>query len=200
MSLLLLPGVEEGARAAVNMRLMVLGLLEREPMHGYEIQKWLEISHTELWADVLPGSIYHALRQMEKEGLVEVRATEQRGHRARAIYALTEGGRAMFQHLLREGWQQVPRTFPSDLYTLLTFSHRLPSAERRVGLQAMLAALEKALAQWGAGEQAKKEAIAFPTFLQAVFDNGREHLEANIRLVRRLLEDPSTSREPSEGR
>jgi DNA-binding PadR family transcriptional regulator len=184
----------------VNMRLLVLGLLEREPMHGYEIQKWLEISHTELWADVLPGSIYHALRQMEKEGLVEVQATEQHGHRARAIYALTEAGRAMFQRLLREGWQQVPHTFPSDLYTLLTFSHRLSSEERRVGLQTMLVALEKALAQWGAGEQAKKEAIAFPTFLQAVFDNAREHLEANIRLVRRLLEDPSTSREPSEGR
>ena len=184
----------------MNMRLLVLGLLEREPMHGYEIQKWLEISHTELWAEVLPGSIYHALRQMEKEGLVEVRATEQHGHRARAIYALTEAGRAMFQWLLREGWQQAPSTFPSDLYTLLTFSHRLPSEERRVGLQAMLSALEKALAQWEAGEQAKKEAIAFPTFLQAVFDNGREHLEANIRLVRRLLEDPSTSRESSEGR
>jgi DNA-binding PadR family transcriptional regulator len=184
----------------VNMRLLVLGLLEREPMHGYEIQKWLEISHTELWADVLPGSIYHALRQMEKEGLVEVQATEQRGHRARAIYALTEAGRAMFWRLLREGWQQVPRTFPSDLYTLLTFSHRLSSEERRVGLQTMLVALEKELSQWGEGEQAKKEAIAFPTFLQAVFDNAREHLEANIRLVRRLLEDPSTSSEPSEGR
>jgi DNA-binding PadR family transcriptional regulator len=142
---------------------MVLGLLEREPMHGYEIQKWLELSHTELWAEILPGSIYHALRQMEKEGLVEVRATEHHGHRARAIYALAEGGREMFQRLLREGWQQVPRTFPSHLYT-------------------------------------KKEAMAFPTFLQAVFDNGREHLEANIRLVRRLLEDPSTRREPSERR
>jgi hypothetical protein len=23
------------------------------PVYGYEIQKWLEISHTELWADVL---------------------------------------------------------------------------------------------------------------------------------------------------
>jgi len=79
-------------------------------VYGYEIQKWLEISHTELWADVLPGSIYHALRQMEKE-----------------------------------------------------------------------------LAQWGEGEQAKREAITFPIFLQAVFDNGREHLEANIRLVQRLL-------------
>lgn len=62
-------------------------------------------------------------------------------------------------------------------------------------MQTMLAALEKALLQWDAGEQAKKEAMAFPTFLQSVFDNGREHLAANIRLVRRLLEDPSTSRE-----
>jgi hypothetical protein len=122
------------------------------------------------------------------------------GHRARAIYALTQAGREMFQLLLREGWQQVPRTFPSNLCTLLTFSHHLPSEERRAGLQTMLAALEKELAQWGEGEQAKREAISFPIFLQAVFDNGREHLEANIRLVQRLLEDPSTSRKVSEER
>ena len=193
MPLLLLPGIEAGKYTAVNMRLMVLGLLEMEPRHGYEIQKWLEITHTDLWADVLPGSIYHALRQMEKEGLVEVRATEQRGHRARAIYALTQAGREMFKRLLREGWQQVPHTFPSDLYTLLTFSHHLPLDERRAGLQTMLAALEKELVQWGEGEQAKKEAAAFPTFLQAVFENGREHLEANIRLLRRLLEEQPSS-------
>jgi DNA-binding PadR family transcriptional regulator len=133
-------------------------------VYGYEIQKWLEISHTELWADVLPGSIYHALRQMEKEGPVQVQATQQRGHRARAIYALTQAGREMFQLLLREGWQQVPRTFPSNLCTLLTFSHHLPSEERRAGLQTMLAALEKELAQWGEGEQAKRD-----TFLGRVF-------------------------------
>lgn len=64
----------------------------------------------------------------------------------------------------------------------------------------MLAALEKELSQWGEGEQAKREAITFPIFLQAVFDNGREHLEANIRLVQRLLEDLSTSRKVSEER
>jgi hypothetical protein len=57
----------------------------------------------------------------------------------------------------------------------------------------MLAALKKELVQWGEGEQVKKEAVAFPSWLQAVFDNGREHLEANIRLLRRLLEDQPSS-------
>jgi len=51
-------------------RLFVLGLLYARPRHGYEIRKWLETRRTDLWTGVLPGSIYHALKQMTKEGLV----------------------------------------------------------------------------------------------------------------------------------
>lgn len=34
----------------------------KPPMHGYEIQKALEGSRADVWADVLPGFIYHALK------------------------------------------------------------------------------------------------------------------------------------------
>ena len=54
-------------------RLMVLGLLKSKPMSGYEIQQILTKSQSDSWAGILPGSIYHALKKMEKEGLVEIK-------------------------------------------------------------------------------------------------------------------------------
>ena len=67
----------------MSTRLMVLGLLNDTPRHGYEIQKWLEESRTAAWASVLPGSISHALQQIQREGLVEVCEVPQTGHRLR---------------------------------------------------------------------------------------------------------------------
>lgn len=85
----------------MSTRLMVLGLLHAAPMHGYDIRKRLDIIHAEAWADVLPGSIYHALKQMEKEGLLAVEATERSGNRLRAVYALTDAGRRAYRDELR---------------------------------------------------------------------------------------------------
>jgi DNA-binding PadR family transcriptional regulator len=43
----------------VLIRRFGLGLLLRRPMSGYEVQRILMLDRTDLWAGVLPGSIYH---------------------------------------------------------------------------------------------------------------------------------------------
>ena len=43
-------------------RLLVLGLLQFKPLSGYEIQQILQVSQIDVWAGILPGSIYHALK------------------------------------------------------------------------------------------------------------------------------------------
>ncbi len=86
----------------MDTRLLVLGLLSMAPMHGYEIKKTMDLTRAAVWAAVLPGSVYHALKTMAAEGLVEVKATEATGHRTRAIYAITPAGRSELKRLLRE--------------------------------------------------------------------------------------------------
>src|SRR5262249_40173642 len=57
------------------------------------------------WANVQPGSIYHALRKLSDEGLLREVSTEQVGGRpARTTYEITEKGNAEFQSLLRNSW------------------------------------------------------------------------------------------------
>ena len=171
----------------MNVRLIVLGLLRERPQHGYELHKWLELSRADIWADVLPGSFYHALRQMHKEGLVAVHSTERVGNRSRAIYSITAAGEEAFERLLHEGWQLSPRSFPTTLYTLLTFSEHFPTAVFRDVLQRQILMLEQALAEWQAGETAKTQAAVLPLWGPAMFENGLSHLEADLRLFRTLL-------------
>jgi len=181
----------------MNVRLLVLGLLRTKPMHGYELHHWLETSRADLWADVLPGSIYHALRQMDKEGLVEVQGTEQTGNRSRAIYAITPAGETAFARLLAEGWQVPPRSFPGALYTLLTFSDHLPMPALRTAVQQQITALEQELRVWEEGATLKTQMGVLPAWGPALFENGRRHLEADLDLLRSLLtqlgaQDPSS--------
>jgi DNA-binding PadR family transcriptional regulator len=83
-------------------RLLVLGVVRMYgSAHGYQVRRELLTWSADKWANVAPGSIYHALRKMETEGLLEVVSTE--GHPGgpdRTAYQLTEDGETEFQLLL----------------------------------------------------------------------------------------------------
>jgi len=170
-------------------RLFVLGLLLRRPMSGYEVQRILQLNRTDLWAGILSGSIYHALKKLEAEGLVTLSVTERSGNRARAIYAITAKGEVEYQALLREAWRSASPHFPSGLYAALSFADDLPREEVLALLDAHIAALEDQLATWNAGER-EKAALAgpLPGYVGAIFDNGREHMHTDLRFLRRLRE------------
>nr|BBH87328.1 PadR family transcriptional regulator [Thermosporothrix sp. COM3] len=167
-------------------RLMILGLLTRTPQHGYEIQRWLEESRTETWAQVRPGSIYHALQQLQKEGFVQIQEITHTGHRAKAIYALTQAGRQEFQRLLIEAFRRPPQAFPAEFYTALTFLQELPAEKRKNLIDALIPKLEQEITSWVEGEEQKHKAFPLPAHLRALFANGKEHLEADLRLLYRL--------------
>ena len=61
-------------------RLLVLGILkERRRAHGYAIRRELLSWRVETWTNVKPGSIYHAIRQLAKEGMLKALGTEEMG-------------------------------------------------------------------------------------------------------------------------
>src|SRR5215469_14777749 len=123
-------------------RLFVLGLLLRRPMSGYEVQRILQLNRTDLWAGILSGSIYHAIKKLEAEGLVNLSLMEQSGNRTRAIYAITEQGQAEYLALLREAWRSPSPHFPSGLYAALSFADDLPRDEALALLDDHIGALE----------------------------------------------------------
>jgi DNA-binding PadR family transcriptional regulator len=169
-------------------RLIVLGLLLRGPLSGYTLGRYLQMSRTDLWAGILPGSIYHALKKLAAEGLVTLLDTEQTGNRTRAIYAITEAGEREYRRLLRDAWSTPGPHYPVALYVALGFLDDLPREEVLSALDQQIAGLEGTLAEWNAGEQAKAQALpveALP-YVAATFANGRAHLALDLEFLRSL--------------
>lgn len=86
-------------------RLLVLGALrQRGRAHGYQVRSDLEHWGAHEWSTTRPGSIYHALKQMAKQGLLVAHevAPSTAGGPPRTEYEITERGTAEFLSLLRE--------------------------------------------------------------------------------------------------
>ena len=85
--------------------LLILGVLHRGNFHPYEIKRRLKNAMVECYTDVDVGTLYYAIRQLEKSGLITVVRQERvaRGG-VRTVYAISASGRRRFQELLKEGF------------------------------------------------------------------------------------------------
>jgi DNA-binding PadR family transcriptional regulator len=83
-------------------RLLVLGVVRMYgTAHGYQVRRELLTWSADRWANVAPGSIYHALKKMTTEQLLEVSSTDaQSSGPDRTAYRLTPDGESEFQLLL----------------------------------------------------------------------------------------------------
>ncbi len=152
-------------------RVLVLGVLREQSMHGYEVRQELESWGAEQWANIAYGSIYSALTKMAEEGLIEVADTHEPGSRpARTVYAITMRGRDEFQRLVRAFWWEHRPTI-DPFQVALTFADCLPRDE-------LLAALRHR----ASGIRAFLE--AFPFVLRAKSAPGvPRHIAENLRLA-----------------
>ncbi|MEH6941716.1 PadR family transcriptional regulator [Bacillus sp. JJ722] len=174
-------------------RLMVLGLLRAKPMSGYEIQQLLLESKTDVWAGILPGSIYHALKKMDKEGLVTIASVETTGNRSKAIYAITEQGEAEFNSLLLESFSASSLTLPTSLYTGLSM---LTMGSITVDYEQILTAIQSQKAQLQAkhnemkiGMEIKKQHLGeFDPFTDLVYKNFNDHFQLQLNCLEQLEE------------
>jgi len=134
-------------------RLVVLGVVRmRGQAHGYAVHRELLSWRVETWTTVKPGSIYHALKQLTKEGKLRAAGMEESTEGpGRTLYELTNAGEAEFRHRLDAAlssiqleelgagvafMQALPR---QHVLTLLRAQHRR-ATEISDGLEAMIPA------------------------------------------------------------
>jgi DNA-binding PadR family transcriptional regulator len=108
-------------------RLLVLGVVRMHGQtHGYRAYRELQSWRVEAWADVKPGSVYHALNQLTKQGVLRPVVVEgSRQGPSRTVFEMTEDGEAEFQHLLGEALASPDMEF---LSAGLIFIQALPRA------------------------------------------------------------------------
>jgi DNA-binding PadR family transcriptional regulator len=179
-------------------RLLVLGVIRTmQPVHGYEVRRELVSWRVEATTNVKPGSIYGAIRTLEKDGCVAVHSREGGATRPeRTRYVLTGEGEKEFQLLLREAWWTV--TSPKEpLVPALTLMLFLPREELVRALRARIAILEGELDEMSFGRAAIQDGATgadgdIPEHVREIYDfvaaRTRAELEWTRRFQRRLRE------------
>ncbi|MET9131124.1 PadR family transcriptional regulator [Streptomyces antibioticus] len=129
-------------------RLLVLGAVRQHGRaHGYQVRNDLEYWGAHEWSNAKPGSIYHALKQMAKQGLLHAHeiAPSTAGGPPRTEYEITEQGTEEYLRLLREALVARDRSIDT-LSAAIGFMVDLDRAEA-VGL---LRERLRGLAEWRA--------------------------------------------------
>lgn len=169
-------------------RLFVLGFLNIKPLSGYDIQQILLLNDTERWGGVLVGSIYHALKKMEKEELIEVDSIEHTGHRQKAIYRITPRGKEHFIELLAKSLAESSAVFPSSLYTALSFIDNLPKEQVITALEKQYEFLENETAELQKGLIEKRNAMGeLPSLSTLVFNNMFDTYERQKTFIKEII-------------
>lgn len=114
---------------------VILGMLGRRPMSGYEIKGFVDKSTRFFWAASY-GQIYPELKRLSEAGLVQG-VDSPTGGRKRTVYEITADGEEELKAWLR----QPPGTFEMREEGLLKlfFADALPAAEAVEILRAMRA-------------------------------------------------------------
>lgn len=80
---------------------LILSLLERQTMYGYEMIKAIEVRSEGIF-QFKEGTLYPILHQLEADGCVESYWHEEEGSRKRKYYRITAQGRKLNEERTKE--------------------------------------------------------------------------------------------------
>ena len=127
----------------MDVKTLCLGVLAEHPMTGYEIKKLFEQQFRHFFVAGY-GSIYPALAELARAGLVTVESVEQDGRPDKKVYRITASGR---EQLANELSTTEPRhKVRSEFLALLYFAHLVPPARMAVILDHMTREWDEVLA------------------------------------------------------
>ena len=158
---------------------LILGVLHRGDFHPYEIKRRLGNAMVECYIDVDVGTLYYAVRQLEKEALIAAVSHERvaRGG-MRTVYKITKKGRVEFQNLLHAQFDEEGPV-SQTLYGALLFLHLCDPAVVEESLRRRITRLDDLIAKLG---PLRKD-------LRPVLSTGGDHLLRHLDLQRRLDRD-----------
>jgi len=109
-----------GFITTMSKEVLLLGLLKKKPMYGYEIKHLVdeELTH---FAPISSGSLYHNLKALEKKGLVSKTIVKDSERPEKQIFHITQAGIDTFNQLKKQNitnFERPPLALDVSLYFL----------------------------------------------------------------------------------
>ena len=114
--------------------LIVLGILKKEPMSAYDIQKLVEYRNISKWVKISTPSIYKKTVQLEKKGLIQGSISKEGKMPEKVIYSLTDTGEREFEQLMVE-IAAKPIRFFLDFNAVIVNMDCLPEEKQELCIQ-----------------------------------------------------------------
>ncbi|MDA3936013.1 MAG: PadR family transcriptional regulator [Actinomycetota bacterium] len=161
-----------GRTRSAEHRLLVLGLLRMQEMHGYQLAEMVE-SHFGGSSRIKKPTLYDTLKRLDAEGSVTSRSEQEGNRPPRTVYSLTPQGQEEFLELLRDSIGTYREPDLRDESALM-FLSVLPAEEVRSLLESRRGSLEALL------EEQPEEDDPHHGALRAVASRRMHHLRAEV--------------------
>src|SRR5438093_2595926 len=164
------------------LELAILGLLKERAMHGYQLSKRLADTLGAFWK-VSYGSLYPALKRLEREGAVESVFPREEVGRRKNVYRVTEKGEKLFYDLLQEAGQE---SWEDNRFRVrLAFFKYLKQDKRLRLLEKRRAYLERRLSEIKASLAKARERI--DNYTLSLMRHGEEATQQDIAWLDDLI-------------
>jgi DNA-binding PadR family transcriptional regulator len=112
--------------ALTPLGIAILGLLLERPMHPYEMFQTFVARSEDRIVKVRPGSLYHTVERLDRDGLVRATGTEREGNRPeRTTYEITDAGHDRMLERITEMLAEWKYEYP-EFPLALAEAHNLP--------------------------------------------------------------------------
>jgi len=172
--------------------LYILGVLHRGDFHPYEIKRRLNQAMIECFTNVDVGTLYYAVRQLAKCGLLAAVA-HQRVARGgmRTVYRITPRGRERFRELLHAQFA-AEGDLRETLYGPMLFLHL---ADFNLVAEALNSQIERQNARLAEIRKLKRQWVAMlPTGSRHLMQHMTEQCRFDLRWLRAVLADVKAGR------
>ena len=110
--------------------LIVLGILKKESLSAYDIQKIVEYRNISKWVKISTPSIYKKVIQLEKKGYMKGDVVKEGNMAEKTVYSLTEAGEKQFEKLMLEIASKPVRIF-LDFNAVIVNLDSLPKEKQK---------------------------------------------------------------------
>lgn len=168
--------------------MIILGILNNAPLHGYVIKRSIESSYGGRYFKLSNSSLYPRLAKLEGDGYIEGKKEPQETVPDRKVYRITEAGRKRLKELITTPIDLRSSTSDRDYNFMVHAVHFgiITKEERRKMTQPMYEDAKEELKE--ALEKREKFGPYLDRLTLVVLDEGIEQLKSKVRFYGKLME------------
>ena len=124
-------------------QLFILFFFSVKSAHGYEIQRFISLNRMSEWNNIKSGSIYYAIKKLEKDGYIRMIDKPEEGEKKKQIYEITETGRDVLKKLAYNEMSKPLQGAASEKFLLYPIIASLQKEEIIQGVEKHISDLEE---------------------------------------------------------